>query len=319
MMTLLPPPMIRRVAGGLIITILGLADTVGARVTDTRGTSGLCQAVEVPRSIEHRYTVAARVRPFLVWTRRYDVGRGRFLASEEPAGVRRLELLIGTDPDRAPMHINRWGYVAETICGNNAELIGLMTGADEETIDEARTALAIDRPGHSYKAIRTRLMQGEASTEILRLSTAEYFTYRNLNDILGQLPASGVARRSQVPAGTESGFLVAITSLLGESVEQYRVSGRMGGGSSRVYLYGGGLFSLTLHASTLRPTLQINDRTYSSAIESDFEIRNMSTRTRTDFQITYGTGVNQDVPLRMVYRPRWWLELELQLDSSVGG
>src|SRR5262245_40802097 len=87
-----------------------------------------------------RYAVYARVRPFLIWIGRRVVGGAEIGWQYGRGGSRRLDLLIGTDPDRTPMRVNRWGYIAETTCASRTDLIGVMTDADEQTIEEASRA-----------------------------------------------------------------------------------------------------------------------------------------------------------------------------------
>ncbi len=58
---------------------------------------------------QHHYRIAARVRPLVVfWITRDGVGDARVTRTRGD-GEARYTLLIGSDPDRAPFHINRWG------------------------------------------------------------------------------------------------------------------------------------------------------------------------------------------------------------------
>jgi hypothetical protein len=55
-------------------------------------------------SIERRYRMAARIRPLLVfWITRENVGGARIVWLRRDDGMRGWELLIGSDPLRAPM------------------------------------------------------------------------------------------------------------------------------------------------------------------------------------------------------------------------
>src|SRR6059036_364884 len=85
----------------------------------------------------HHYTIAARVRPLVVfWISRTGVGDAVVTRRRAP-GEAHYSLLIGSDPNRAPLHINRWGYIEEEIHGAEARLLGLMTESDEESIEQA--------------------------------------------------------------------------------------------------------------------------------------------------------------------------------------
>src|SRR5262245_5961432 len=58
----------------------------------------------------HHYTMNARVRPLLFWIGRDDVGDAVVAKRQNGESVG-YSLLIGSDPDRAPRRINRWGYI----------------------------------------------------------------------------------------------------------------------------------------------------------------------------------------------------------------
>lgn len=110
------------------------------------------------------------------------------------------------------------------------------------------------------------------------------------------------------PPHAESGFLRAVTSLMQESAMAFGESRKPPDGLRRLYVYGGNVYEMTLRQS--RPTRSAG----TGELESDFQVRNRTTGSTTQFQIAYTTsGRNPAVARRIVYRPRWWLELELLL------
>jgi hypothetical protein len=269
----------------------------------------VCQS-PVARTVARQYIVKGRARPLLFWTSRREVGAAWFVSRASHDGER-LELLIGTDPDRAPMRINRWGYVAETLCAESAELIGVMTESSEQTVEQAQTTTAATRDQQVFKAIRARASSSSVKTELLTVARPGEVTYRDLNSILDMLPARGARTESALPSGAQAGFLVAVTGLIEESVTSRRESGRMRTGLKRTYVYAGQLYDLTLDTSTITGAAP-------ATIESEFQIRNRITGRTTDFRVAYvADGDGAGTPTRIVYRPRWWLELELQLQPAV--
>jgi len=143
------------------------------------------------------------------------------------SGDQQIDLLIGTDPERAPMHVNRWGYASELTCAGQTQVVGLMTQSDEDTIQAATVSVSPSGgKTHQCRAVRGTIAAGPAETELLRVSTGD----------------------------------------------------------------------------------------------TEFETRNTISGEVTRFQVTSGTAATgallTGVPLRVVYRPRWWLELELLLDGS---
>ena len=288
-----------KTAAALIVAVL-------VTVPASAGSAGGLCGAPVAHTSEHRYVVRARVRPLLFWTSRREVGEAWFESREAAESGKRMQLLIGTDPERAPMKINRWGYVAETLCGDVAELVGLMTESNEQTVEQAQASTAGGARATSqvFKAIRGRSQSGTTETEILTVAPKGTVTYRDLESVLAQLPEARMPKESAVPPGTDSGFLVAVTGLIHDSAGSYRTTGQGRGGLRRAYVYAGRLYDLTLRSSTAR----------SGTLESEFQIRNRVTGSTTDFRIAYAaSGPDAEVPVRIVYLPRWWLELELQL------
>ena len=83
--------------------------------------------VTVPSTVmveRHHYSMSARVRPLLVfWISRSGVGDAVVTKRRGP-DQSGYSLLIGSDPDRAPRRINRWGYIDEELHGAEAHIIG---------------------------------------------------------------------------------------------------------------------------------------------------------------------------------------------------
>jgi len=266
------------------------------------------------QSVERNYVVAGRVRLLLFWTGRRDVGTGRIAWKSGTGDTRRLELLIGTDPDRAPRKLNRWGFIAETRCGQNSDLFGLMTQSDEETLDEAKATVAAGTGDHPYRAIRASQANGEVRSERLRMSTVENFTYRDLPALVSKLPAPGAPRVAAAPPGSDTGFLASIAAILHDSVTIFRASGRPGPAATRSYVYAGRVYDVATRAPSLITKLTVGWQSYTRALTSEFVVTNRATRETTEFEIAYGTeDTLAEVPVRIVYRPRWWLELQLTL------
>ena len=57
-------------------------------------------------------------------------------------------------------------------------------------------------------------------------------------------------------------------------------------------------------------------RTFNDVVRGRFETLNEATSDRTRFEITYGArGELAEVPIHIVYQPRWWFRVELLLTS----
>lgn len=144
-----------------IMSVLCVRGSAGSSPAPGEGLISAYQSYPV-ESIDRYYTLTARVRLVLFWINRPAVGAGRITWGESNGETRGLALLIGSDPARAPMKINRWGYIVERVTGSRAELMGVMTEAEEQSIEQARVNLGSTNAAHSFKAIRSWIQDGTA-------------------------------------------------------------------------------------------------------------------------------------------------------------
>jgi hypothetical protein len=258
----------------------------------------------VKTDVEQQYAVTGRVKLLLIWTGRREVGQARFARSESSDGARRLTLLVGTDPDLAPMRLNRWGYIAETTCNAETFVTGVMTESKEQSVEQAKARADDQTQRLPLRAIRSRVSATEAATETSTIIPTRTVTYHDVDDVLTMSPSTRTGLSIVVPPQAEAGFLRAVTSLMQESAGTYRDSLKPPAGLHRLYVYGGTLYDMTLRHSRKAAA--------ADELESDFQVKNRTTGATTQFQISYATsGSHAGVARRIVYRPRWWLELEL--------
>lgn len=89
--------------------IVGIRVAGAAPVHASLGGASLGPAcAPLPIVAQHRYRMAAKIRPLLFWIGRDNVGEAQ-VVWHAGGSARGVELLIGSDPDRAPRRINRWG------------------------------------------------------------------------------------------------------------------------------------------------------------------------------------------------------------------
>ena len=108
--------------------------------------------------------------------------------------------------------------------------------------------------------------------------------------------------------------------MLHQNVEDYRRSGkvRSDAQSPRTYVYNATLYELVLKSSKFLKTALLDGCEYRSVIESCFETRNTRTAEISKFSITYGTeDPNKEIPISIVYQPRWWFQAELRLEGEL--
>lgn len=301
--------------GGAFVIAFALAL---ASVGTAQELPGDAAGVRAPVSRARRYQMNARVRPLLFWIRRNDVGAARITWRGDPHGAHGYELLVGSDPLKAPRRINRWGYIAEDVSGVGATIVGVMTESNAESVEEAEQLLArAGQGGYAFHAIRATVSGEQAEAEVVLLRSEQDLTFRELEPLLARVSSVDAPRRVlRIPPATTPGFLCAVAALVRETVSpSLPPAGRRARPAQpRTYVYNGRLYDLTMRSLEEHADFASGGRRYGPALEAEFEAFNRTTRHRTKFSIVYGrAGELAGVPLRIVFRPKWWFEAELVL------
>jgi hypothetical protein len=271
----------------------------------------------------HHYAITARVRPILFWIDRNSVGEARLTWMSGPNHERGYELLIGSDPGRAPKGINQWGYVRETEEQGTVRVLGLMTQyGEEQSFEDAKAAS--ERPpsgSQMFKVFRATVGDGGATTTVQRLALSDRLTFRDLEAVLAQVPGPGPSDSATIamPPGTEPGFLFAMTSLIHANVQECLKKGNPPVATRRTYVFGRKLYTVWTRASHYFERTSIKGREYRKVIQSEFEARPAAEPKGETFRVVYGTdGALREVPIRIVYRANFWFEAEVVLVEDAG-
>ena len=305
------------------ILLMGLTTTPllcvsPAAAQDVAASASAGQPSSLPVLAEHRYRMLVKVRPLLFWISRDDVGGARITWRGDAAGDAGYELLIGSDPAKAPRKINRWGYIAEQSRGSDATVLGVMKQSNEKSIEEAQSQIGASG-AYVFKAIRASAAGSQATAGVTTVRVSRDFTYHDLGALLELVSGAepDVAPKATALApGSQPGFLMALASLVQRSVNA------RGANSSKpltvAYIYNGGTHDLKLRDTESLKSATIGQRQYADVIRGGFETRSRATGEATRFEVTYGAaGAMAGVPVHAVYQPRWWFEVQLFLDDSV--
>lgn len=85
------------------------------------------------------------------------------------------------------------------------------------------------------------------------------------------------------------------------------------------FIYGQTVFDLSLVSCRYEPELKAQSRAFANVIDGRFQVKNRTTGDKTRFRVAYGaSGELRGVHVRAVFRPRWWMEVELLLDRPTG-
>jgi hypothetical protein len=280
-------------------------------------------AAAPPVVAEHTYRMLAKVRPLLFWISKDDVGGARVSWRGDADGAFGLDLLIGSDPARAPRQINRWGYIAEQVRGSDARVIGVMKQSTEQSIAEAESGLdkEASQGGYVFRAIQGSATANQARAAVTTVRVPRDLTFHDIDPLLSLINTggrTGESRSVALPNGTRPGFLVALSELITQSLAGYakRPGSSYKPSAPLSYVYFGSFYDLAMKSSDLLKTATIDGKRYTNLVRSDFEIKNRATGETTKFQLTYGTdGPLAGIPVHAIYQPRWWFEVQLFLDE----
>ncbi len=316
--------MARRTAGGATVLVAALlsgaqrsAVSAGAQVRSLPAAATLAAGT----TERHHYMMSARVRPLLLfWIGRSNVGDAIVSRAATPRETR-YSLLIGSDPDRAPRRINRWGYIQETIRGDAATVVGLMTESDEESVEEAESNLRKEGGGlHTFKVIHAAIDAGQSRSVVTTVGAPADYSFRQVRAVLALAGDGDTEKRSRVvrlPKGTRPGFLSALAEIIHTQAESAR-AGAVQAGAPLTYVYHGKLYEIRGTSVQFKPTFQVNASRYARVVSAQFVLKNMADSEETRFALSYAIdGRLAEVPLTMSYQPRWWMQVDLALADDV--
>ena len=286
------------------------------RLTRARPGAGL------PVVRTHRYRMAGKVRPFLFWIGRDEVGAAQIVWRRDANGAVAYELLIGSDPTLAPWSLNRWGYIAEEVHGSEAELLGIISKSEEDSLGDLRNTLDQGVEQFAFSTIRTTVVSGVSRASLWALRSEHDFTFRDVDAVLALAEGGSDEAELQeepVPAGARLGFLTTVAEMLHTSIEAHGESpsaAKALEGHSIPYVYADSLHDLTLRSHDTTRKQQLAGFP-GVVVHGKFETRSRLTGKKTRFEIIYGVdGCFAEVPVSIAYRPRWWLQVELLLATD---
>ena len=274
--------------------------------------AGETPGARIPIVKERHYVMSGAVRPLLFWMVREDIGLARIVWRRGSDGSRGYELLVGTDPARAPGRINRWGFISEEAFGSDGSVLALMTGSQQTTFDDE--AAAARQRGGDFQAFLSRVEAGTARWRLSRVRTAESITVHNLERAVEtvQQGTGAPAQQRTVTASTRAGFLLAVSDLLDAALHASPRPASALDATRIQYVFGEQLYELRVR-DVDRQSLMFNGRQV-PVLKTSFETRTISTGGRSQFIVTAGTsGELTGVPVEIEWQPRWWLRVRLAL------
>lgn len=272
---------------------------------------------------EHRYRLSAAIRPLFFWVGAKNVGGARIVWRQGQAGQRGYELLLGSDPARAPRRINRWGFVREDADPSGGTMFGVMNRSEDDSLAEAKHRMM--REGTDgrflFKMTRARVEAGEARAESMTVFAPQDFNFRQLEELQRYVEATQPPprlRTGRLPPGTHPGLLFALADLVRAGVAAARAPGSAGPVPSRVqFTFNAGLYDLLVTSWERVEQARYGARTHERLVRLEFESRNLEKGTTEHFSLACGTeGPLAGVPVFVRYQPKWWFKVEGVLDED---
>jgi hypothetical protein len=305
----------RLICGALVLSSVVLG--ASARSTDVAdAVPNVPPAVDLPVVRQHTYRMAGKVRMLLIWVGREDVGVGVIkwkAAGEDKA----YELLIGSDPAKAPGRLNKWGYLVEEIRGDEASVVGVISQDNEDRLSDVKQGLASHRTGRPFDTVRGRVGEAEAHARVGTLYAPSGFTLREAPALLRLVldDRSKPVTRLERPAGVRAGFLTSLTELITRSISAAQ-AGKRSSPHTVLYVHGDRLYELRLLDSIPLARHQQDGRNFEDVIRGRFETARAGDRSGTGFELIYGaSGPLAGVPIMVSYQPKWWLQVDLFLQT----
>lgn len=291
--------------------------------------------------VQYDYVMTARLRLLLFWVGKDDVGGGyirRGVSAEHPR-MEFIQVLFGSDPQKAPRAINRWGAGTEVSWHKepvasalpeditSSAFFGFMKSSRGKSTAEMQSELAREKQLglHDFTGILTRVEPSHAVSLVVPLESDIDF---NLHDydraepvMLEHLADSTRPVRSfQDPSGCQRSaeFLATVAELMQEALH-----GRAAP-MSRCYVYDAQENTMTLVQVQSIDALPVHingpnnsvllDTTQKNLRQLDFVSTNKLTGKKSYFTVYAGTqGPLRGVPVQICYQPNWWFQVVLNL------
>jgi hypothetical protein len=246
----------------------------------------------------------------LLWVGRDDVGSA--IIKWRGAGEHKaFELLIGTDPQKAPGQLNKWGLIVEEIRQSESSVVGLISQENDDKLSDVKADLKRRKEQRAFDTIRGLVGSAEAAARVGTLHASSELTYRDADTVLNRflldtsLPIKHLPRSSNVRAG----FLSAISELLSASIDRKPLK--------RIpYIHGDRVYELRLLDSAPLARFERDGRSFEKVIRSRFETGQAGMKSGTRFELVYGaSGPLAGIPIVISYQPKWWLQVDLVLNT----
>jgi hypothetical protein len=285
------------------------------------------------------YIMTGRVRLLLFWAGADDVGGGyiRRAAPPNAPSSKMFQLVIGSDPAKAPRAINRWGAAWEMLARatdnrtpESSTFFGFMKVSSGTSISAMQKELASEKQAGSKFMFSATISEAKPSgsfAKVVPFPSDQDFTIHQLDQaapaVFDRLAVPGGVFKSvdasQMKAcGRSEGFLSTISDFIDSALKGQTKADPL------CYIFNGDRFSLKLSQVTRVPqeTVQLSlhedpkkyVRTYHDLLLLHFDNYNETMKKPSSFELLVGTsGKMRGMPVRITYQPNWWFQVVLNV------
>ena len=259
---------------------------------------------------EHRYRIVGKLRMAVKWAKHDDIGSAR-MTWRSDSNSSALTLMVGSDPQRAPRSLNKWGYLREEVRSDRAEVFTVRSLGGSESSSAADHA-ALEGPlfGASCSSIGNTDVTGAKTTV-----SAAGVTYRMFDRLLDRIALAPrwQEKHTTRPEGADAGFLTALQHVI-RAGRNESTSAKAG---PITYIYNSTIYDLTIEGSRQLGRTAVGSRTFDQLTRTDVSIRNRTTGETTKFAVTYSPDrTGTPLPIQIFCQPSFWLSVELRLDDT---
>jgi hypothetical protein len=281
--------------------------------------------------VQYDYVVTGAVRLLLFWVSRDDVGHGyiRIGALPEDPATEIVQLVMGSDPAKAPLGVNNWGCATELWRKSDASgaFFAFMKAPKDDSMATAREEVAKekDKQRFQYQGIISRIRDNQLVSITVPVSSATDFTLHQFplaqQMVMEQLKTtSRPPRTMKVPEGCSqgSGFLFALRELIAKALSESKTP------LQQCYSYLSWNYRMSIRNMESHKQLKVSlkmrgatrreERTYPDVRAAEFRVVNLKTGYVNDFRVVFGeSGKLKGIPVQIEFQPNWWFRVTVNL------
>jgi len=327
----------------LLSSSLCFADTTAPGTADHQPILEALQWVRTPitQTAEYNYVMTARVHLILFWAGKDDVGGGyirRGVSSSDPR-EEFFQVLFGSEPQKAPRGVNRWGAGTEiawhkdsapfTAPGSDvtaSAFFGFMKSSRGKSVGEMQSELKKEKEQgrHAFTGILSRVEPSRAVSTVVPLESDTDYTLHQYDSAAPLMLAN--IQNSDRPVRLLAGrgcpraaaFMATVAELIESSLDGVSAP------QSLCYVHDAQENTLALEKIERISSLSVQvqsaaktpllDVTYRDLVQLDFVSTHKPTGKQVNFTVFTGTkGSLRGVPIQIRYQPNWWFQVVLNL------